>query len=396
MKHSIHYKKTVVRCACILLASAALQLFTGGVDVSFLEYPWGVVLAANYLYLLVLVSFNKDKWRWTEMFTNRQTYIVLLATMLGLTLLFGLIRQDGAGGGIIKLLGFAQMKSSWVFNVFLFYFTTVVGIKAIDDIRNFKKQKLHALIMHVSFFAILFAGIFGSGEKTRVRLKAIQGEPINIGTTNDGKRVELPFVVRLKEFSLEEYPPQVHLLSDDNLSKEKIVLEDDKSRGMLGKWSVECVEYIEMAGQKPGDSVYIPMNHVGATSAARIRATDGDETVEGWVSCGSHIFKAATLLLPDGGAFIMPRREIKKYLSEVEVINDGNKEIFNISVNNPATVGAWKIYQSGYDETRGQWSTISVLECVKDGWYPVAHVAMWLILMAGLFTLLLNRKSKKK
>ena len=127
MKHSIHYKKTVVRCACILLASAALQLFTGGVDVSFLEYPWGGVLAANYLYLLILVSFNKDKWRWTEMFTNRQTYIVLLATMLGLTLLFGLIRQDGAGGGIIKLLGFAQMKSSWVFNVFLFYFSRHKG-----------------------------------------------------------------------------------------------------------------------------------------------------------------------------------------------------------------------------------------------------------------------------
>ncbi|MBQ2416121.1 MAG: hypothetical protein II283_06805, partial [Alistipes sp.] len=50
----------------------------------------------------------------------------------------------------------------------------------------------------------------------------------------------------------------------------------------------------------------------------------------------------------------------------------------------PATLGSWKIYQVGYDNARGRWSTHSVLECVRDGWYPVTHVALWLTIAAGV------------
>jgi len=390
------YKKTVVRCACLLLAGTALQLFTGGVDASFLEYPWGIVLSVNYLYLLVLVSFNKDKWRWTDFFTGRRTYIASLAAMLVLTLIFGLVRQDGRGG-VMGALGFTQMKSSWVFNLFLLHFATVVGVQAIDNLRNLKRHKLYVSIMHLAFFAILFAGIFGSGDKIRVRLNAVQGTPINIGTTSDGEKVELPFTIRLKDFSLEEYPPQIHIFANDNLSKEFVAISEKNSKGVLGKWHIECVKYLEMAGRKPGEIAYIPMNHVGATTAVYIKATAANETIEGWISCGSYIFSGSTLALPDGNRLVMPRREVKKYLSETEVISGDEKMAFNIAVNSPATIGAWKIYQSGYDSARGRWGTTSVFEFVKDCWWPVTRVAMWLILVAGILSLLENSiKNKNK
>ncbi len=390
-----NYKKTVVRCVCLLLAGAALQLFTGSVDVSFLEYPWGVLLAVNYLYLLVVMSFNKEKWRWTEHFTGRVTYITSLTTLLILVLLFGLIRQDGSGEGFMGALGFRQMKSSWIFNLFLLHFATVLGIKIVDDLRYIKRHKLHVALVHAAFFAILFAGIFGSGDKIRVRLTAVQGRPVNVGTATDGRKVELPFIIRLKDFSLEEYSPQVHMFSHGNLSKESVTIKDKNSEGFLGKWRIECAEYIEMAGRKSGDSVYIPMNHVGATTAAYVKATAAGKTVEGWISCGSHIFAGNSLLLPDGNMLIMPRREIKKYLSQTEIISGDDKKVFNIAVNSPATIGAWKIYQSGYDSERGRWSTTSVFECVKDNWYSVTHVAMWLILVCGVLSLLVNGVKKK-
>ena len=391
------YKKIVVRCACMFFAGTALQLFTGGIDASFFKYPWGMVLAANFLYLLVLISFNKEKWAWTGHFTGRSTYLLSLLAMLVLTLLFGLIPQGGSGEGVLDVLGFTQMKSSWVFNLFLLHFTAVMGVQAIDNLRNIKRQKLHVAIMHIAFFAILFAGIFGSGEKTRVRLKAVQGEPVNVGVTADGEKVELPFIIKLKDFSLEEYPPQIHIYSNNNLSKEFLSINEKGSEGVLGKWHIECVEYLEMAGCKPGDSVYVHMNHVGATTAAYIRAASVDETVEGWVSCGSFIFAGSTLMLPDGSHLVMPRREVKKYLSLTEFVSGDDKMVYNIAVNAPATIGAWKIYQSGYDSARGRWGTSSVFECVKDSWYPVTHVAMWLILVAGVFALLANSiKNKNK
>ncbi len=393
---SPHYKKTVVRCACILFAGTALQLFTGGVKNSFLEYPWGVVIAANYLYLLILISFNKEKWKWTEHFTGRATYISSLTTMLTLTLIFGIIRQDGANEGITGALGFTEMKNSWIFNIFLLHFTTTVGVKAIDDLRNIKRHKPHAVIMHAAFFVILLAGIFGSGEKKRIRVTVIQGEPTNIGITNEGKKVELPFIIRLKDFSLEEYPPQIHIYSQESLSEESVTIKGKSNTGTLGKWQIECTEYLEMAGRKPTDTAYIPMNHVGATTAAYIKATSENKRAEGWISCGSHIFPGSTLVLPDGNILVMPRREIKKYLSEVEITRNNSKETHPLAVNSPATIGSWKIYQSGYDDTRGRWSTTSTLECVKDSWQPVTHTAMWLILATGAFTLLTNRTKKKE
>ena len=83
----------------------------------------------------------------------------------------------------------------------------------------------------------------------------------------------------------------------------------------------------------------------------------------------------------------MPRREVKKYLSELDVWEGEEKRSFELSVNQPATIGSWKIYQSGYDSDRGRWSTLSVLECVKDAWYMPVYVALWLMLAAGAWML---------
>ncbi len=388
------YKKSIVRCVCMFIAGTALQLFTEGLDNSFLAYPWDLVLAANYLYILVLISSYKDRWKWTRFFTERSSYISSLTAMLVLTITFGLVRQDGTGG-IMGALGFSQMKNSWTFNIFLLHFTTIIGIKAIDDLRNIKRRKLHTVVMHAAFFAILFAGIFGSAEKQRVSLTAIQGNPVQIGATSNGKKVELPFIIRLKKFSLEEYPAQIHIVTDNTLSKESVTINDEKSNGTLGKWHIECKEFLEMAGCKPGETTYIKMNHVGATTAAYIKATSGNEKAEGWISNGSHIFPGSVLTLPDSTILVMPRREVKKYLSKVEIINGDSKETVDIAVNNPARIGPWTIYQSGYDQSRGKWSTTSVLECVKDSWQSVTHIAMWLILAAGLIALPASRTKKK-
>ena len=92
----------------------------------------------------------------------------------------------------------------------------------------------------------------------------------------------------------------------------------------------------------------------------------------------------------------MPQREAKKYLSRVEVTNKKQTRTFDIAVNHPATLGPWKIYQTGYDSERGRWSTISVLECVKDGWYTLVHIAMWMILAAAALLFMVGWSSRKK
>ena len=299
------------RCALLFFAGTALQLCIGNVDTSFLAYPWGLVGAVNYLYILIILYAYQGKLTFVRRIYDRLSYITSLASVLVLTLLFGLIPQDASIEGVLGLLGFNHMSSSWIFVLLFFHFMTIIGLKAIEDVHHWKKRSLPAVLMHVAFFAILVASIFGSGEKVRLRVTAIEGHPVGIGVTDRGKQVELPFTILLKDFSLEEYPPVIQLL-------------------------------------------------------------------------------------PDGSEVVVPRREVKKYLSEVEIWKGEEKHAFDIAVNQPASMGSWKIYQSGYDTSRGKFSQISILVCVKDGSYVVVHIAMWTILLSSVLMFVMRTKNKNK
>ena len=395
------YKNLIGRCAVLFSAGTALQFLVGALNSSFLAYPWGIVLAVNYLYVLILLYCQTDKWKWVRSWYDRPACIVSLGSLLVLSILFGIIRQDGSTGGLWGILGFTEMTSSWTFNFFLIHFMTVMGLKSIDDVWHWKKHNPSVIVFHVAIFVVLASGIFGSGDKVRVKVVTTIGNPIQFGSSDDHMRVELPFVLRLTDFTLEEYPPRIHRVSDNQLSKEFVVVEDENNEGVLDSWRVECLEYLDMAGRLHPDSAYISMQHVGATTAVYIKASHQKthQMVEGWVSCGSHIFDGSALALPDGSVLVMPHREVKKYLSSVELETKEGKKHLEIAVNHPAKVGSWKIYQSGYDSDRGRWSTLSVLECVKDAWYVPVYVALWLILAAGIWMLFhgwtLRRKRKE-
>ena len=287
------YKQMMQRCALLLLAGTVLHLLFGKINPSFLSYPWGLVLALNYIYLLIILRINAQKWKWVQSWYSQPAYITSLASMLVLTILFGLIRQDGSTEGWIGSIGFTAMSSSWIFNLFLLQFTSTIGLKAIDDVWHWKGRKLGSVLSHVSFFILLVAAIFGSGDKLRLKAVLPVGMPIHRGVTPGREPVELPFTLTLKEFVCDDHPP--------------------------------------------------------------------------------------------------------RYLSTVEITEpDGKTRTCDISVNHPANVGVWKIYQTGFNHTDSRQPTVSILECVRDGWYTVIHICMWMMLIAGVFLMAGGWRNPKK
>lgn len=287
------------------LLGVVLQWTVGKVDASFLAFPWGLVAAVNYLYLLILLRLQADRWNWVGRLFDRPAYLTALASMLGLTLLFGLIPQDGSSDGWTGALGLTDMTTSWIFNLFLLAFLTVVGLKAVDDVWHWRQRRLPNVVMHAAFFVVLAAAIFGSGDQQRVRVMTALDKPAMWGVTPEGRRVDLPFTLVLKKFTLEEYP------------------------------------------------------------------------------------------LPEGADSMWTRREVKKYLSEVEVITEDEKRRVEIAVNHPASIGPWKIYQYSYDVKQGRMSQISVLECVKDGWYVAVHIGLWLVMAGGVMLFVMGWSRRK-
>ena len=383
------YKRAFLRCALLFIAGTTLQMAFGDLDNSFLRYPWGLILAINYLYLLVIIHLGQGRHPWLKQLSDHYACTSSLATMVVMTIIFGLTRQDAATQGVVGALGFSRMTSSWPFNILLLYFTTTLGLAVIEDIRHLRHRRLAAVLSHLAVFVVLVAGIFGSGDKLRVSITTQLDKPVYVGVDSAGERVELPFSLTLKEFTMDEYPAKLYVLNSSNQSssREFLSVEQVGATAVIEGWELTALQSLDMAGHMPDDNNYREMKHVGAAPAVYIKARHQATGVEreGWVSCGSFIFEPSYLFLDEHLAVAMPRREAKRYLSRVDVMDeDGKHHDFDIEVNHPARIDGWYIYQVGYDTQRGRWSTISVLECVRDGWYSAVHIALWMMLVAGV------------
>jgi len=59
------------------------------------------------------------------------------------------------------------------------------------------------------------------------------------------------------------------------------------------------------------------------------------------------------------------------------------KKIANLEVNKPVNFKGWKIYQMGYDEQSGKFSTLSLIEAIRDPWLPAVYLGFFMILAAN-------------
>ncbi|MCQ2167847.1 MAG: cytochrome c biogenesis protein CcsA [Bacteroidales bacterium] len=60
------------------------------------------------------------------------------------------------------------------------------------------------------------------------------------------------------------------------------------------------------------------------------------------------------------------------------------------SVNAPARLGGWRIYQMGYDTQAGENSSYSVLQCVRDPLFPVIAIGLWMMIAGSLLLIVVS------
>ena len=313
------YRRALICCALLFLLGTAVQWMVGGIPAHLLHYPWSVVAALVYTYLLVLIVLLSDRFPRLRRLYDPYAAGASIASVTLLCIFFGLIPQSGEGTGILAALGWTDMRSSWAFNFLSLYMMTGIGAKAVSGLLRLKSAPLPSTLSHLAVYLVLAAAFFGSGDKLEALVTAEQDQPVAVGEDEGGAPVELPFMLVLNKFVLEEYP----------------------------------------AAPGPVD----------------------------------------TLTLEDGRVVTMPPRFPKRFLSDVTLVTGKGERRVDISVNHPARLGPWRIYQYGYDMSKGKESRISELLCVKDGWYPLVASGLWLLLGAGVLMFLTaggRRKSKKE
>ena len=242
------YKRSFVRCALLFVAGTALQMAFGDLNNEFLRYPWGLIIAVNYLYLLVLIHFQKSRWKWLGQLADHYACTSSLVAMIVMTIIFGLTRQDPSAEGLWATLGFTRMTSSWSFNILLLYFTTTTGLAVMEDLSHIRHRRVAAVLSHLAVFVVLVAGIFGSGDKLRVTVTTQRGQATHWGVSRNGEQVELPFVLTLDEFRMEEYAPKLYVLDAMNQtsSREFLSVEEVGAQATIDGWQLTAVESLDI------------------------------------------------------------------------------------------------------------------------------------------------------
>ncbi len=98
----------------------------------------------------------------------------------------------------------------------------------------------------------------------------------------------------------------------------------------------------------------------------------------------------------DDHFFTMTRPEPKRFVSDIHVYtSDGQQTHTLLEVNKPCRIGHWTVYQYGYDNEAGVYSSYSSFELVYDPWVPAVYAGI-LLLAVGSCCMLWSGNRRKE
>ena len=252
------------------------------------------------------------------------------------------------------------------------------------------------LLMHLGCILILLGGMWGSNAghvaqkqlfgidkvvRGQLRMKIGDQTPKNQIVIEDSNSVrELPFAVRLKDFRMEYYEPGDVFIHSRKGRAWRLPAKPGAqvSLGELGKITVQGV-FRNFKLRVEGDK-QVPYDAPGDSNPAVqvvVERPDGTTTA-------GYVFEYFAPIFTEAIGFDLTyRRAVKDYISEVEIVADGQTAAAKaIEVNQPLHYGGYHLYQYSVDEDgAGQYT---VLEVVSDSGLNIVYGG-YVMLIAGVF-----------
>lgn len=400
------YKESALLVGGVIAVGFALQLTLGHFDFFLLHSPANIGTAAALILLLALSAFARDTavLRW---FSGIPFCVSLIAALLLFGLVMGLTPQvtgiDPHAHSIFADLGFTMVTASWPF-VLLYALTLVsLGLVIVRKLAAFRKKDLTFYCNHLGLWILLLSAGLGAADMQRFVMHIPEGEVEWRVYNAKNDVLELPVAIRLKDFSMEEYPPKLVVINRETGKPQPegkpyyAPIDPKHPAGTLGVWAVTIDEYIHEA-VRSGDT-YKASPMPASTPAARVTAknTLTGETKSGWVCGGGNIPGFFSGLELEGALMVvMTQPEPKRFVSDITVLTkDGLKKDARLEVNKPLSIGPWMLYQYSYDNQAGKMSAYSSIELVRDAWLWPAYAGI-LLLAAGSFLLIWNGTGKPR
>lgn len=383
----------------ILMAGAAVEVITRGMDINAVGAPYNIYIAFIYASLLIFLRIYYRGNSFVAWMSSIPAAISAIFLFALLVLLLGFIPQNNIHAPeIYKFTGLSHLKTSWPFLFIQVYFLTVLGMVTLRRMLPLKFKNIGFFLNHFGLWLILLAGCLGSGDLRRLNISLLDnGQESNIGVSSEGAMFKLPFTLKLIHFKMDEYNPKMMMVDAKtgqvNMGKEKTFPVAGKGiKARINGWNIEVLKFLPNA--VVFDSILQPSEERGNYQAAYIKAIRSGtrDTVKGWISAGSYLQEPAFLSLKDGNVLVLATPEARKYSSKIEVKTDKPAaDTITLEVNKPYNIKGWMLYQVSYDQSKGKWSSLSVLEAVSDPWLKVVYAGIFILLAGAVYMFWMGR-----
>jgi hypothetical protein len=318
---------------------------------------------------------------------------VVLWTTLALVVLLAALSVCGAFLGADRAKAFFNSLPMAVYWV-AFLITLLAGCLLLRRL-----LRVPALLLtHAGCMAILLGGLWGSGKGQQLQ-KAWLGRDIIPGgqmlihsgqtesrvTTAEGNDVgQLPFGLTLEQFRIEYYEPGQLEVSDAQGHHHWTLPAEPNAHLDMGPpygsiTVVRTFRNFRIGMEKGASSAY---DDPGPGSNPAIETL---VTPPGGSPTRRFVFEQFPGHADPGGPLVMRyRRDIKDYVSEVKVLQNGNTAIKKaIEVNHPLYYGGYHFYQTSYGQDPQTGQMYTVLSVVSDSGLT-AVFAGYLLLCVGV------------
>lgn len=387
----------------ILVAGTILEIATGDKGLALPSWPMNVYAGISFAVILIFVQvYYKDDpiVKWLSRVPASISSIVLFSL---LTLILGLTRQNNPDAPEwIKAAGFSNIQRSYTFFFSGIYLLTTLGLVTIRRMKRLTYRNAGFLLNHMGLWIIVFSGSLGAGDLKRINIFINEGEELWYGFTDTQQPFELPFRVRLEDFDIDFYPPKLAMVETGSMKfpedlENNLPMMEEGMEVQIGPWEIRVEELLESAIRNE-QGKYVISTDTSAFPVALVLAVNPEleQEVSGYISSGSIMRRPFFLELDDRYTLAMTQPEPREYSSQLVLTDsEGNKRQEKLIVNEPLKIEGWNLYQLSYDERMGKWSSLSIIEAIRDPWLPVIYTGIFMVI-AGAFYLFSIGKSPKK
>ena len=309
--------------------------------------------------------------------------VASMAWLAGLTLVVGLVPQDGGGW-------YRHVVLSWPFTLSVLLLLANLGLAIWRRSRSLSMRNLGWLAGHAGMWLVAGAMAAGSSDIVRIRIVGEKGRAVESAflPADDEMTtpIPLPFALILEEFVLDRYPPRLIISTHPS---GKTMHTETLTEGMEGGWKGwkwKALRFIPSARPK-GESFESDPAGKGDFAALLGFSRDDGAKAAGWLAPETG-GKPRRIVLLEGGWIAGAEAAPRLYRSTVTLAMKGGERVRGmVEVNRPFSFRGWKFYQASYDTAAGPRSQVSVIEAVRDPWLPVVWCGVGLLLagMAYLF-----------